>query len=333
MSMFGAFRPAPAMCSANVAAFASLSISTGNPNRSAMTCAKIELAEWDVDRAADGCPCAGRSGTEGRSRGRRRARREATRPLRPARRAAPPASRAAWASRDGAPRVPRGRRGPRGSSSRRGRPRSPVCSCATDNLTRRMPGEDKPYRVYRGGRQKGKVPLQTRSGRAAARARQTRTARRIAGPARSSSERDGLGAGGSRSRSCCSCCVIVAWAVAGYLSLQKRRREGQQAGAGRNRGGADSSGLADPVLAHEHPPARHRSLELAGARVAAFRLDHGHPHRSATSPHRVPLDPARPARADRGRRRHEDQRSDVSGRAAARDQDDLARTRACRSTT
>jgi LCP family protein required for cell wall assembly len=34
-----------------------------------------------------------------------------------------------------------------------------------------MPGEEKPYRVYRGGRQKGKVPLQTRPGRGAARAR------------------------------------------------------------------------------------------------------------------------------------------------------------------
>jgi len=34
-----------------------------------------------------------------------------------------------------------------------------------------MPGEEKPYRVYRGGRQKGKVPLQTRPGRSAARAK------------------------------------------------------------------------------------------------------------------------------------------------------------------
>jgi LCP family protein required for cell wall assembly len=34
-----------------------------------------------------------------------------------------------------------------------------------------MPGEEKPYRVYRGGRQKGKVPLQARPARASARAR------------------------------------------------------------------------------------------------------------------------------------------------------------------
>ena len=34
-----------------------------------------------------------------------------------------------------------------------------------------MPGEEKPYRVYRGGRQKGKVPLQARPTRASARAR------------------------------------------------------------------------------------------------------------------------------------------------------------------
>ena len=32
-----------------------------------------------------------------------------------------------------------------------------------------MAGEEKPYRVYRGGRQKGKVPLQTRPGRGHAR--------------------------------------------------------------------------------------------------------------------------------------------------------------------
>jgi polyisoprenyl-teichoic acid--peptidoglycan teichoic acid transferase len=34
-----------------------------------------------------------------------------------------------------------------------------------------MPGEEKPYRVYRGGRQKGRVPLQTRAARASVRAR------------------------------------------------------------------------------------------------------------------------------------------------------------------
>jgi LCP family protein required for cell wall assembly len=34
-----------------------------------------------------------------------------------------------------------------------------------------MPGQEKPYRVYRGGRQKGKVPLQTRPSRASARAK------------------------------------------------------------------------------------------------------------------------------------------------------------------
>src|SRR6266496_5977815 len=34
-----------------------------------------------------------------------------------------------------------------------------------------MPGEKKPYRVYRGGRQKGKVPLQSRPPRASARPR------------------------------------------------------------------------------------------------------------------------------------------------------------------
>ena len=242
-------------------------------------------------------------------------------------------ARAASASRDGAPRVPRDRRGPRGSSSRRGRPRSPVSSCATDNVTRRMPGEEKPYRVYRGGRQKGKVPLQTRSGRAAARA----------GRADGSSYR-GPGPITQRKRWSRGRWIKLAILLAppgdrrlgGHrLPLAPaRRREGQQASASRNRGGArlirTRSSCSSP---DEHPPARHRSLELAGARVAALRLDHGHSHRSAAPPHRVPLDPTRPARPDRGRRRHEDQRRDVRREARRSRSRRSPRTRACRSTT
>ncbi len=82
-----------------------------------------------------------------------------------------------------------------------------------------MPGEEKPYRVYRGGRQKGKVPLRTRPARGSARA----------GRADGS---DYKGPGPIKERKKWSrgrrigvailvlLLVIVAWAVAGYFSLR-----------------------------------------------------------------------------------------------------------------
>jgi LCP family protein required for cell wall assembly len=82
-----------------------------------------------------------------------------------------------------------------------------------------MPGEEKPYRVYRGGRQKGKVPLQTRPAHASARARKG-DGSAYPGPGPVKQRRKW-----SRRRMFAIAVVallvlIVIWAVAGYLSFR-----------------------------------------------------------------------------------------------------------------
>src|SRR5262249_15011606 len=87
------------------------------------------------------------------------------------------------------------------------------------NLTRRMPGEEKPYRVYRGGRQKGKVPTAARRTRATARARGADGASSYRGPGPRTRKRwtrrrwlvVGLVA---------VLVLILVWALASYLSLR-----------------------------------------------------------------------------------------------------------------
>jgi LCP family protein required for cell wall assembly len=82
-----------------------------------------------------------------------------------------------------------------------------------------MPGEEKPYRVYRGGRQKGKVPLQARPTRASARARnEDGSAYPGPGPIKqrkkwSRGRRIGIAA-------LVILLLIVIWAVASYLSFR-----------------------------------------------------------------------------------------------------------------
>jgi LCP family protein required for cell wall assembly len=83
-----------------------------------------------------------------------------------------------------------------------------------------MPGEDKPYRVYRGGRQKGKVPLQTRPARARARAQDGDGAPRYRGPGPARPER---GPSWRRRISIALIVLVVLfllWAVGSYLSVQ-----------------------------------------------------------------------------------------------------------------
>ncbi len=82
-----------------------------------------------------------------------------------------------------------------------------------------MPGEEKPYRVYRGGRQKGKVPLQARPARVSARARkEDGSAYPGPGPIKqrkkwSRGRRIGIAA-------LLILLLIVIWAVASYLSFR-----------------------------------------------------------------------------------------------------------------
>jgi LCP family protein required for cell wall assembly len=82
-----------------------------------------------------------------------------------------------------------------------------------------MPGEEKPYRVYRGGRQKGKVPLQTRLPRASARARkEDGSAYPGPGPIKQRkkwSRRRRLGIA-----ALAILVLIVIWAVASFLSFR-----------------------------------------------------------------------------------------------------------------
>src|ERR687887_39567 len=80
-----------------------------------------------------------------------------------ARRGRRPARRGASSTRTAAGPRPRARRCRRGSSSRPRRRRSRAYRpWRTGTLVRRMAAGEKPYRVYRGGRTKGKVPLQRR---------------------------------------------------------------------------------------------------------------------------------------------------------------------------
>jgi polyisoprenyl-teichoic acid--peptidoglycan teichoic acid transferase len=82
-----------------------------------------------------------------------------------------------------------------------------------------MAREEKPYRVYRGGRQKGKVPLQMRPARE--RARVDRTNDSYPGPGPVKVQR-----GWSRGRKigiflALLLLVVIAWAAASYLSLHR----------------------------------------------------------------------------------------------------------------
>jgi LCP family protein required for cell wall assembly len=88
-----------------------------------------------------------------------------------------------------------------------------------DNLTRRMPREEKPYRVYRGGRQKGRVPLQTRATRPPARVDRNGTSYPGPGPVK-------VRRRWSRGRKiglilALLLLLVVAWGVASYFSLDR----------------------------------------------------------------------------------------------------------------
>jgi LCP family protein required for cell wall assembly len=112
-----------------------------------------------------------------------------------------------------------------------------------------MPGQEKPYRVYRGGRQKGKVPLQTRPARGSARARrQDGSDYRGPGPVKerrkwSRSSKIGVVLGAIF-------LLLVVWAVASYFSLRggiKAANERLPAGAAEALNHQDSLILSTPT--------------------------------------------------------------------------------------
>jgi polyisoprenyl-teichoic acid--peptidoglycan teichoic acid transferase len=112
-----------------------------------------------------------------------------------------------------------------------------------------MPGEEKPYRVYRGGRQKGKVPLQTRQARSSARARgRNGDSYRGPGPVKqrrkwSRGRKIGLAIG-------LILLLVVAWAVASYLSVRSGVKDANKrlpAGAAEALSRQDSLLLSTPT--------------------------------------------------------------------------------------
>src|ERR671932_663993 len=112
--------------------------------------------------------------------------------------------------------------------------------------------------------------------------------------------------------------------VGSRLPLVLRRRgRGEQARQPRD---GSRARLAErpPALALDgHPAPGHRPLERERTRGRpALGLDHARPHRPGPPPNRLPLDPARPARADSRPRRQQDQRRVPDRRAGARDPDD-----------
>ena len=200
------------------------------------------------------------------------------------------------------------RRAPRGSSFRRDRPRSRARRPrSAGTLLRRMAPEEKPYRVYRGGRVKGKVPVAPAPSEAAPGDRRDReaagaaAARTAAGRAGSAATLPPLRRPPWKRVIALGLLVLVAlvivWAVASYLAVRERREGREQ--AARSPGRAPRSRKQDGLAAlapDDDPPARHRPRAARGrARAPALRLDHARAHRPGAPPDLVPLDPARPA--------------------------------------
>src|SRR5204862_5587956 len=104
--------------------------------------------------------------------------------------------------------------------SRRRRPRSHTArSCPAGTVTRRMARTgEKPYRVYRGGRTRGKVPLSGRDGRDGRRAYRSDGG----GPGRQVVRRPSRWTWRRRLLVALVVCgvLLVAWAAAGYFSVR-----------------------------------------------------------------------------------------------------------------
>src|SRR5207302_5684591 len=160
------------------------------------------------------------SSTGFRSRSPRRRPRGAPQPRSRGGRPAPPASRSESATRGGAPPTRRDRPRRPESSCRRGRRRSHAWEPrAAATILRRMAREEKWYRVYRGGRVRGGVPLRTkpapRDGTDGGDGRS-----RYRGPSKPARERKRWGWGRRIGVGLAALVVLlVVWSVAGYLSF------------------------------------------------------------------------------------------------------------------
>ena len=192
-------------------------------------------------------------------------------------------------------------------------------------IRRRMPspGGEKPYRVYRGGRVKGRCrPAEAREGTASATRRPGRHAAATAVPGRSRPLGRGRSAG-PRATIALVLIVLVfsSGRVLGYLPFRERRLGGEQAAAA-ERAGRCSTPTRAALLSTptDDPPARHRPRAARGARVGdriatrsrSLRIDPTAPPDRTTSRSRATSRVEIP-----GLRRREDQRG-VAGRRPAR---------------
>ena len=260
--------------------------------RSAPTCAsrKSSVAERDVHRAADACPCAGRSATEARSRPRRSA----------SSRSASTASSSAVEERRPAD-VDRRRRlavalDVAVAVDEAGEDLRPAEVDADDAVRAHEP---RGYPTPPHGRRREAVPRlprRPREGQGAAAARRPEraperngrsTAGRASRAARPKPRRRWTLEAQDRRRRCCSCSSCSwSWAVASYFSLPQRRR-------GRRTSGCRTG--ASAALAHQNalllsnptnilcsaPTTRTPTARVGGP---ALRLDHAPPHRSVPPP-------------------------------------------------
>src|SRR6478672_10590108 len=83
-----------------------------------------------------------------------------------------------------------------------------------------MPPQEKPYRVYRGGRQKGKVPLQTRPARVSARP-DRRDGTEYPGPGPVTKRRRWTWGRTVVFPLVLLLLLVIAWAIGSYFSLSK----------------------------------------------------------------------------------------------------------------
>ena len=205
-----------------------------------------------------------------------------------------------------------------------------VRSYPVGNLTRRMAREEKPYRVYRGGRAKGKVPTPASARRASsaaassAAAGRRRRAGRLPRPGAPTGQRNGR-AGGAGSRSACSCCSSSSSSGrsrAGSRSRAASRTRTSALDQNAKLALAPQSGL---LLSH---PTTILMLGTDNAQIGGRAGDRHSDsimlaaHRPVAPPPLLPLDPARHRGADPGRRHAEDQRRVPDRRPGARDPDD-----------
>ena len=189
-----------------------------------------------------------------------------------------------------------------------------------------MSPQDKPYRVYRGGRVKVESRrFRSRSGRRAATdAVAPRSATPVQGP-RSGRKTHWLAPG--RAAGARPALHVLDRLDRAGLPVRPPGRQGGERPPGAARGGRPrAAGRPAAHTSERHPAPRHRprGLPARPQGLSALGLDHAHPHRSRTRSDRLPHDPARPARRGSRLRLREDQLGHADRRARARDPDDSA---------